>query len=182
MTVEHDVDSNIMTSKLPRIKIEPVIRHLNLITIHNLLLENTIAVPQPVTPSRVVQTGQRVQKARRKASETAVSERRIMLMVDDILNPETELAQPFPCKILDVVVENGVIERSAHQKLEGEVVDTLLILEGLLLLSLVPVDDQAITNGECGTAVCGLIVAVVEGTSESGFDMANDIFLYGVSA
>ena len=47
--------NDIMSGEFPRIEIEPVIGNFNLVAINNLLLENTIAVSQSVTPSRVIE-------------------------------------------------------------------------------------------------------------------------------
>lgn len=59
---ETHIYNNIMSWKLPWIEVKPVIGDLNLVSIHNLLLKNTISVSQSITPSWVVEGRQRVQE------------------------------------------------------------------------------------------------------------------------
>ena len=58
-----DIHGDIMSGKFPRIKVEPVIGHFNLIAIDNLLLEDTIPISQTVAPSREVKRRQAVEEA-----------------------------------------------------------------------------------------------------------------------
>ncbi len=43
-------------------------------------------------------------------------------------------------------VEHGIVESTAHEEFEAEVVDTLGVTVGLLLLSLVPIGNEAIAE------------------------------------
>ena len=54
VSIELNVNGDVMSGKLPGIEIEPVIRYLNLITIDDLLFEDTIFIAQAVPPSRVI--------------------------------------------------------------------------------------------------------------------------------
>lgn len=63
VTVKLDVDGNIVSRELPGIEVEPVIGNLNLVSVDNLLLEDTISVSQTIAPGRVVERGETVQKA-----------------------------------------------------------------------------------------------------------------------
>lgn len=82
-----------MSGELPWVEIEPVIWNLDLVSIHNFLLENTISVSQTVTPRGVVEGGHGVQKAGRQSTETSVSESSIVFLTDDILDAETEIVE-----------------------------------------------------------------------------------------
>lgn len=53
---------------------------------------------------------------------------------------------------------------------------TLLVSKGLTLLRLVPVQDQAIPEGEGSSSVGSRLVAVEEGACEGSLDMANSVF------
>lgn len=94
MGISH-IDKNIMSGKLPRVKVQPVVRNLNLVSIHNLLLKNTITISQPITPSGVVERCQTIQKACCKAAKTAITKRSIMFLLDNILNTEAQIRQPL---------------------------------------------------------------------------------------
>lgn len=51
ITVELNLHSDIVAGKFPRIKIEPVVGDLYLISIHDFLLEDPIPVSKAVAPS-----------------------------------------------------------------------------------------------------------------------------------
>lgn len=89
------IDNNIMSGELPRVKVQPVIRNLNLVSIHNLLLKNTITISQPITPSGIIERCQTIQKACRKTTKTTITKRSIMFLFDNILNPEAQISQPL---------------------------------------------------------------------------------------
>lgn len=88
------IDGDIMARELPRVEVEPVVRHLNLVTIDDLLLENTVSVTQTISPSRVVQGRKAVEKTSSKPPETTVTQSSIMLLLNDVLDAETELINP----------------------------------------------------------------------------------------
>jgi len=48
------VDDNIVSRKLPRIEVQPIIWYFYLITIHNFLLEDAITIPETIPPSRII--------------------------------------------------------------------------------------------------------------------------------
>jgi hypothetical protein len=84
---------NIMSREFPRIEVKPVIRNLDLISVHNLLLEDSISISQSVSPGRVVQRGKRVQETSSKTTEATVSKRSIVFLINDILNTETKVRE-----------------------------------------------------------------------------------------
>jgi hypothetical protein len=52
---------------------------------------------------------------------------------------------------------------------------TLLVSKGLALLRLVPVQDQAIPEGEGGSSIGSGLIAVEERAREGSLDMANSV-------
>ena len=122
-----------MSGKLPGVEVEPVIGHFHLVSVDDLLLEDSVPVPKAVAPSRVVETCKAVEEAGGKPTETAVSEGGIVLLLDDILNAEPEVgeagcsatcqdaaAQSWAwsrltrCHILLANVQHGIVESPAH--------------------------------------------------------------------
>lgn len=91
--VELDIYSNIVSWKLPGIKVEPVVWNLHLIAIYDLLLEDAISISEPVTPGRVVEGSETVEEARCETAETAVTESSIVLLRNDILHAEAEIGE-----------------------------------------------------------------------------------------
>lgn len=85
------IHSHIVSRELPRVKVEPIIRNLNLIPVDDFLLEYSISVPQTIAPGGEAQGRQAVEEASRETTKTAVSESRIMLLLNDILDPEPKV-------------------------------------------------------------------------------------------
>lgn len=56
------INDNIVSGKLPRIEVQPIVRNLDLISVDNLLLEDTISISKSIAPSRVVERGERVEE------------------------------------------------------------------------------------------------------------------------
>jgi hypothetical protein len=95
-----------MSWKFPRIEVEPVIRNLDLISIHNLLLEDSISVSQSVSPSRVVQRGKRVQETSSKTTETTISKCSVVFLLNDVLNAETKVIETLYLEISKLALES----------------------------------------------------------------------------
>jgi hypothetical protein len=82
-----------VTWELPRVEVKPVVRDLDLVAVDNLLLEDTVSVSQAVAPCGKVERGETVQEAGGKSTKTAISKRSVVLLLNDILNVETEIRQ-----------------------------------------------------------------------------------------
>lgn len=78
---------------LPWVEVEPVVGNLNLITVDNLLLEDTVAVPQTVAPGWVVEGCKTVQEASSETTQATVAQSSIMLLLNNVLNAETKLGK-----------------------------------------------------------------------------------------
>lgn len=87
------INRDIVTSELPGVEVEPVVGHLDLVSIDNLLLEDTISVTQTVAPGGVVERRQTVEEASSKTSQATVAEGSIVLLLDNILNAETKVGK-----------------------------------------------------------------------------------------
>lgn len=166
-----------MSWKLPRVDVEPVIRLLNLVAIHNVLLEDTVAVAQSIAPRREVETRQTIQEASCQPAQTSISQGSIVFLLNDVLDPEAQIRKPSLCNILLADIQHGIIEGTAHEKLEREVVDTLGVGKGLALLCPVPLQDQAVTEGQRRGGVGGRFVAVEHRAGEGRLDMLDDLGL-----
>ena len=68
-------------------------------------------------------------------------------------------------------VEHSIVQSSAHQKLERKIVNALLVGKRLVLLGLVPVQNQSVPEGQSGSGIRSRFVAVVQGASERGLDV-----------
>ena len=90
MSTTH-INRHIMTGELPRVKVKPVIGDLHLVPIDNLLLENSILVPQTVSPGREVQRCQAVEETGGKSAEAAIAESGVVLLLNNILDAESKI-------------------------------------------------------------------------------------------
>jgi hypothetical protein len=77
--------------KLPRIEVKPVIRNLDLIAIHNFLLEDTISVSQSVSPGWVVERCQGVQETGSQTAKATITKGSIMLLLNDVLDAKAKV-------------------------------------------------------------------------------------------
>lgn len=91
IAIKLNVNGDIVPRELPWVEIEPVIGDLNLIAIDNLLLENTIPVPESVAPSWKVHRRQTVEEARGKSAEATISESCIMFLGNDVLDSKAQV-------------------------------------------------------------------------------------------
>lgn len=62
------VDRDIVTGKLPGVKVQPVVGHFDLVAVNDFLFEDSISVAKTVTPGGVVETGQAVEEASSKST------------------------------------------------------------------------------------------------------------------
>jgi len=85
------INDDIMSRELPWIEVQPIVRDLDLISIYDFLLENTITVSQSVAPRRVVQRGQTVEETSRKTAQTSITKRSVVLLLDNILDTEAKV-------------------------------------------------------------------------------------------
>jgi hypothetical protein len=151
MAIELNVYCDIMPGKLPRVEVKPVIWYFNLEPIDKLLLEDTIFVAQAITPRRVIHSGHGIEKACCETSEATIAKGSVVLLRYDIFDSESQILESVFCNVFETDIEHSVVQSSAHQELEGKVVDTFLVCEGLSLLGLVPFDDEAVSKGQGGT-------------------------------
>jgi hypothetical protein len=78
---------------LPWVEVKPVVRNLHLVSVDDLLTEDTVAVAESVSPRWVVQCGKRVEETSSKTTETSVSESSVAFLFDDVLHVEAELGK-----------------------------------------------------------------------------------------
>lgn len=169
-----------MSGKLPRVDVKPVIRLLHLVAIHDVLLEDTIAVAQAVAPRREVETRQTVQEASRQPAQASISQGSIVLLVNDVLNTEAQVRESGLRNILLADIQHGVVESPAHEELEGEVVDTLAVGKGLPLLRPIPFQDEAVAEGQCRGGVGGRLIAIEHTAGKGRLDVLDDLGLEAV--
>ena len=148
-------------AKLKRVAVlEPVVRNLHLIAVADLLLEHPVAVADAAAVGGIVQGCEGVQETCRKASEAAVAQSRIRLLVLDLVDVKAELCEGLLHRRKGLQVDQVVAEGAAHQELHGEVVQGLRVRLLKCLLGSHPVVDDLILQSIGGCLkhllLCGL--------------------------
>ena len=84
------------SSQFKRIAVcKPVVRHLHLITISDLLLEHTVAVSDATAVSCIAQGCKGIKKARSQSSKTAVSKRCIRFLILNYIEIKSQFIKCF---------------------------------------------------------------------------------------
>ena len=93
ITVELNVNSDVMSRKFPRVKVQPIVWNLYLKPVDDFLFKDTISVAQAISPGWVIQRSHTVEKTRSQPAETAVAESSVMLLRYDILDSKAKVFQ-----------------------------------------------------------------------------------------
>ena len=148
--VKADREAGLRPADLPWVSSSrnPLIGALNLLSIGgDALLEHSVAVADPVSPTGKVERGHRVQEARRQASQSSVSERGVNLGARHGLQVRAESADRVGVLALESQVVNGVGHGASHEELGREVVDELRVLLLPVRVRLVERVHQSVVHG-----------------------------------
>lgn len=83
-----------MAGELPGVKVKPIIGNLDLVAVDNLLLEDSVSVPQTVAPSGEIKRGKAVEEASGKPTKATIAQSSIVLLADNVLNAEAQISKP----------------------------------------------------------------------------------------
>ena len=136
------------SSEFKRIAVhKPVIRRLYLITVLDLLLEHTVAVTDTASVCRISKGCQRIQEAGRQTSKSAVSKRRIRLLILQQIQVHAHLLQSFLHLCISGHIDQVVAKRPSHQEFHGHIIDDLRIILLILLLCRDPIVNDRFLHG-----------------------------------
>ena len=144
--------------ELPRIAVlEPVVRLLHLLALHDALAEDAVVVPETVAHAGEVERGHRVEEAGGEAAKTAVAEAGVHLEVAQRVPVEAVFLQRLRALGVQLQVDHVVAEQTADEELKRQVIDTPFILPVVALLRLHPALHEPVADGvgECGVLVAG---------------------------
>ena len=80
MTVELNVHGDIVSGKLPRVEVQPIVRDFYLISVNDFLFKDAISVTQAISPGRVVEGGHAIKETGSQPAEAAIAESSVMLL------------------------------------------------------------------------------------------------------
>ena len=110
---------------------QPVVGHLDLIAVHQLLAEQAEFIADGAAHGGQLQRGQGIQEAGGEAAQAAVAQAGLRLLLEHHGAVDAQLVQGLHIIGLVDQVDHVVVQRAAHQEFGAEVVDLL----GLLLLA-----------------------------------------------
>ena len=149
IAAELDDLGQLRTAQLEGIALfEPLVGHLYLEAVFDLLLEHTVAVADAAAVSRVAQACERIQEAGRQSSQTAVSKGGVRLLILDHVQIAAQLLQRFLYLVVIGQVNQVVAQGASHQELHGHIVHNLRILLLHLLLGSQPGVDDGVLGGQ----------------------------------
>ena len=156
VSAEMDVLRVLGARHLPRVAVlQPVVRLLDLAAVDDALAEDAVVVAESVAHSREVQRRHRVDVARGEASEAAVAEPRVRLVVAQVVPVDAVLLERVAAELVGLEVDDVVAEEASDKELERHVVDALRVLVRILLLRRYPALDETVADriGKCGVPV-----------------------------
>ena len=131
--------------QLKRIAVfQPVIRYFYLITVADLLFEHTVFITDTAAVCRISQCSQGIQEACCQTAKTAVSKRRISLLVLQKVQVQSHFLESFLYLFICSQVDQVISKRTAHQELHGHIVQNFRILFVHCLLGFQPVINNNI--------------------------------------
>ena len=106
----------------------PVVGELQLLAVHDALLEDAQLIADRVAEGGNLQGGQAVQVAGGQAAQAAVAQSRVGLHVEDVGGLEAQLLDGRPHGLDDAQVVGVLHQAPAHEELQGHIVDLPLLL------------------------------------------------------
>ena len=101
----------------------PVVGELQLLAVHDLLLEDAQLVADGVAVGGDLQGGQAVQIAGRQTAQAAVAQARVGLHVENMGGLEAQLLDGLTHGLDDAQVVGVLHQAAAHEELQGHIVD-----------------------------------------------------------
>mmetsp|Transcript_42557 Transcript_42557/g.106218 ORF Transcript_42557/g.106218 Transcript_42557/m.106218 type:complete len:307 (+) Transcript_42557:3078-3998(+) len=90
---------------------EPVVRVLHLTALDDLLLEDAVRVPDAVAPDGIVERGHGVEEAGSQTAQTAIAQRRVVLVLIQLLQVVSDVCECLLVVGLDVQIHQRVLHR-----------------------------------------------------------------------
>ena len=126
---------------------QPVVRHLDLETVLNLLFEHTVTVADTAAVSRIPQCCQGIQETGCQTSQAAVAQSGIRLLILKHVDIHAQLLQNFLCALVSLQVDHVIAQGTSHQELHGHIVNHLWVFFVICLLGGHPVADHPVLYG-----------------------------------
>ncbi|OPZ04772.1 MAG: hypothetical protein BWZ09_01577 [Alphaproteobacteria bacterium ADurb.BinA305] len=148
VAAEADAHADLGAGELPRVAVrEPVVGHLDLLPVDDLLAEHAVVVADAVAEAGHAERGHGVEKAGGEATEAAVAERGVGLELGQAVGVDVEQAQRLAHRAGEFEGEHGVAQAAADEELHRQVIDALDVLRVARPCGLHPALDQVVAHG-----------------------------------
>ena len=158
---------------------QPDVGQLDLQSVNDLLLEQTVLVADGEAGRRVIQRSKRVHKAGSQSAETAVAETCVRLQLIKVVDIEAEMLQGEAVFIHNAEVAEIGLERSAKQKFHAHIIHALGACLVDLLLEELALFGERVLDGHGSRLVHLLGRRFLRRAAEVTRKFAFELFLYG---
>lgn len=87
------INRDVVAGELPGVKVQPIVGNLNLVTVDDFLLEDSVSVAKAVAPGGIVERSQAVEEASSKSAQATVAQTSVVLLADDVLDSEAKFRE-----------------------------------------------------------------------------------------
>ena len=183
MAAEVDVDRGLRAANLPGIAVaQPVVGELDLPAVADGLLEDAELVADAVADGGNAERGHGVEIAGRETAEAAVAEAGFALLLDDLVEVETEFGACLADGRFEAEVEQVVEQVRPHQELGGEIADHAHIVPGVALEGLDPAGEDAVAHGVGDGGEVVVLGGVLRGLGDDVVEIVEDGALESLDA
>jgi len=112
----------------------PVVGQFDLVTVAELLAEQTELIVDAVADGGVIERGERIEKTGGETTETAVAEAHVVFLPAQLRHIEAEFLECFLGLLINASVVKAVGKKTAHEEFQGKIIDPtdiLLIMDRL---------------------------------------------------
>ena len=159
--------------------VQPAVRHFYLLTVHDLLPEQTVLISDGTSHSRQVQAAQTVHKACSQSAQTAVAQTGFRFFLQYVLDINSQLAQRIRVFLRGEQVKHVAVHAAAHQELDAQIIKPL----SFGAFSLFPANNRLlhdlIANGGGHCAINLLRRRFLNGSAVIPLNFPNDGLFYG---
>lgn len=163
-------------SDLPRIaQLQPFIRLLHLIAVHDLLVEDAEVVAETIADRRQAQRGHGIEKTGGQTTQAAIAEARVHFTVSQGLIVQAQFRHGVAAATFQLQVDDVISEQAANQELERKIIDAFDILLVVRLLGRDPALDQLVSyregQREVPVAVSRGVAILGQGPAKMAFEI-----------
>ena len=140
IAVELDIHGLIRLAVFPgKAVLQPVVGDFYLVAVNDFLLKQTVLITDGAAMARQMMCCHGIDKAGSKTAQTAVAQTSIGFFFVNLVQVQLEVAQRFLNRFLNAQINQIGFQETAHQELNGEIVNLLFLTLHIGLVGLNPI-------------------------------------------